>query len=124
MDELFIEASIEKHLAQCKPTSLARYSHDKREEKEPTENATPVSESLIHQIYPVPVKTNLSLELIDEGNYIAVIYNLKGQQVFKESFSGDLVEFNLEHLENGKHILALLNNLGVVVDQESIYISH
>lgn len=124
MDEPFIEANIEKLLAQYEPIPVERYTYDKGEEEELIETDTPVSERLIHQLYPVPVKTSLSLELIDEGNYTAVIYNLKGQQVFEESFSGDLVEFNLEHLENGKHILALLNNLGVVVDQESIYISH
>ncbi|MGB1031828.1 MAG: T9SS type A sorting domain-containing protein, partial [Flavobacteriales bacterium] len=129
MNEEFVEKKLSKMLASIIPQSVERFRDDEAGEFDDDYEATDdqdtlVSERLIHQIYPVPVNSILTLELIDEGEYNAVIYNLKGQQVFEQSFRGDLVEFNLESLENGKHILALLNNAGVVVDQESIYISH
>ena len=129
MNEEFVGKKLSEMLASITPQSVERFRDEEAGEFDDDFEANDdqdvmVSERLIHQIYPVPVNSILTLELIDEGDYNAVIYNLKGQQVFEQSFRGDLVEFNLESLENGKHILALLNNAGIVVDQESIYISH
>lgn len=128
MNESYVEEKLVELISSMPAVSVEKFRgeiiNEESENSESLIEQATESEKLIHAIYPVPVKNALTLELIDEGEYSCVIYNLRGKQVFEQTFVGDLVEFNLESLDNGKHILALLNSAGVVIDHESIYISH
>lgn len=64
----------------------------------------------INSIYPNPFKEHLKIYFSEPNCGRLILYNINGEEVYKQEFQGHLIEFNLSSLPNGIYILQLLPN--------------
>lgn len=119
MDETIVMEVLEKELINAPTVPFLRVENEENEVL--LNDSTP--ERPLQKFYPNPASDLLNLELLEEQTYQAKLYNSKGKEVFSETWEGKEITLQIQSLEQGNYILAIMEGSGLVLDQERIVIA-
>lgn len=76
----------------------------------------------IVNIYPLPAKTELKLEMASSGDYLIKCFDMNGAPFRDFEKSGSTLTLDVSDWANGNYILAVFNSDGLLLDQQKVVV--